>query len=382
MTTESSMDPPSSTTKIMIVDDSVVVRGMLRGIIEQDRRFHIVSSAQNGLRGVEDYKRHKPDIVLMDIEMPEMDGMTALKEILAFDPKAKVIMCSSLTQSGAQITVDALRIGAVDCLSKPSSKTIDRSAAFEEQLLLKLRMLAKPESAPNRDRGDAPAHTPSLPALPKILDDRDIKLVPYPMPLPNNFPLALAIGSSTGGPKALIEVLSGLNKKIALPIFISQHIPQGFSKYLAENIQKHTGFPTHEAEQDMAIEAGHIYIAPGGLHMAIKAGAPKRIDLLDTPPVNFCKPSVDVMLESIAAHYGAGILTVILTGMGADGKNAAVKMATDSRYNIVIAQDKNSSVVWGMPGAVANAGICHSILPADSIADAINHLIYRKEPKG
>lgn len=309
---------PRPVTNVQLVDDSVVVRGMLRGMIEENKNFQIIATSLNGQKGVEDYQKYRPDIVLMDIEMPEKDGLTTLKEILQYDPDAKIIMCSSLTQSGAAATIEALRIGAMDCLAKPSSKTVDRSDAFEEQLMLKLRMFAKKASGIAKEK---PGGITAFSILPS---DTPITTVPYPMPLPNSFPLVLAIGSSTGGPKALMEVISGLNKKISLPVFITQHIPEGFSKFLAENIQKNTGFPTHEGE-NMVIEAGHIYVAPGGKHMGIKAGAPKRITLIDTPPVNFCKPSVDVMLESIAENYGQGFLTVILTGMGADGKNAAAK---------------------------------------------------------
>lgn len=363
--------PPRPVTNVQLVDDSVVVRGMLRGMIEKNKSFQIIATSPNGAKGVEDYQKYNPDIVLMDIEMPEKDGLTALKEILQYDPQAKIIMCSSLTQSGAEATIEALRIGAMDCLAKPSSKTVDRSEAFEEQLMLKLRMFAKKASGVAKEKTAQPL---------KQAADLPVSTVPYPLPLPNSFPLAIAIGSSTGGPKALMEVLTGVSKKISLPIFITQHIPEGFSKFLAENIQKNTGFPTHEGAEDMIIEAGHIYVAPGGMHMGIKAGAPKRITLFNTPPVNFCKPSVDVMLESIAEHYGQGFLTVILTGMGADGRNAAQKITAAHKSNILLAQDKETSVVWGMPGAVAQAGICHSILPLNQIAPAINNLILRKEP--
>lgn len=368
-------------TKILLVDDSVVVRGMLRELITKRPHFEIIATSPNGLQGVNDYKRFRPDVVMMDIEMPEKDGLTALKEILEYDPQAKVIMCSSLTQSGAEATIEALRIGAVDCLAKPSSKTVDRSQSFEDQLFTKLELFATTGSAPvSKETGyisSAPAASPLRPS--QAADD--IKLLPYPPSLPGQFPLALAIGSSTGGPKALIEVLKGINKKLLLPIFVTQHIPEGFSKFLADNIQKNTGFPTHEAQQDMVIEAGHIYVAPGGMHMGIKPGAPKRIELIDSPPVNFCKPSVDVMIDSISAHYGAGILSVILTGMGSDGKNSIERAVQSSKNNIVLAQDKQTSVVWGMPGAVAQAGLCHAVLPLDKIAGAVNKLIHRNIPE-
>lgn len=368
-------------TKILLVDDSVVVRGMLRELITKRPHFEIVATSPNGLQGVNDYKRFKPDVVMMDIEMPEKDGLTALKEILDFDPQAKVIMCSSLTQSGAEATIEALRIGAVDCLAKPSSKTVDRSQSFEDQLFAKLELFSVTDL---KSAGNKTEYTPTSPAaapLPSAQSADNLKLLPYPSALPGQFPLALAIGSSTGGPKALIEVLKGINKKLLLPIFVTQHIPEGFSKFLADNIQKNTGFPSHEAQQDMVIEAGNVYVAPGGMHMGIKPGAPKRIELIDSPPVNFCKPSVDVMIDSISEHYGAGILSVILTGMGSDGKHSIERSIQLSKNNIVLAQDKQTSVVWGMPGAVAQAGLCHAVLPLDKIAGAVNKLIHRHIPE-
>lgn len=364
-------------TNVMLVDDSVVVRGILREIITRDPRYVIVATCSDGQQGVDGYKRHKPDIVILDIEMPEKDGLTALKEILQFDRDARVIMCSSLTTSGAESTIEALRIGAVDCLAKPTSKTVERSDAFQDKLMRALDAFAK---APTKTRAEHDATHPHVSAIHKALDDENIQLTPYPITFPNSFPLALAIGSSTGGPKALIDVISGLNKKLSLPIFITQHIPEGFSKFLATNIQKHTGFPTHEAEQDMIIEAGHIYLAPGGMHMGIKPGAPKRIALLDVPPENFCKPSVDVMLRSVSEVYGKGLLTVILTGMGSDGKKAVELLGNESPHNIIIAQDKPTSVVWGMPGAAAHTGKCHAVLPLDKIAPAINKLVQRVIP--
>ncbi len=367
----------SSVTNILLVDDSAIVRGLLSDLIGKKQGFHIIATSSNGQQGVDDYKRLKPDIVLMDIEMPEKDGLTALKEILNFDPQAKVIMCSSLTQSGAQATMEALRIGAVDCLAKPSSRTVERSQAFTDRLFSILGQFSvhTATSEPNSIH-QAPAKL----TYTSLQADLPLTFLPYPVVLPNNFPLALAIGSSTGGPKALIELLSKVNKKISLPIFIAQHIPEGFSGFLAENIQKNTGFPTHEAQQDMVIEAGHIYIAPGGRHMGIKPGVPKRINLPDLPPVNFCKPSVDVMLDSLSAHYGPGLLSVILTGMGADGKNAVERLVEAGKHNIILAQDKQTSVVWGMPGAVAQAGLCHAVLPLDELPDAINKLIHRRIP--
>lgn len=357
--------------RVMLVDDSVTVRGLLRRIIEKDPAFEIVASAGDGLDGLEKYKQHKPDIMLMDVEMPQMDGLTALKEILAFDPSARVIMCSSLTQKGAETTFQALEIGALDCLAKPSSDKIDRGQSFEEEVVHKLKSLsrAKPLAAASN-----PIQPPAKP------DDTEapISLQPFPENLPNRFPLAIAIGSSTGGPNALIEVLSAVNKNLMLPIFITQHIPANFSAHMAMNIEKRTGLPSHEGVEGMVIQPGHVYVAPGGKHMGISKDSPKKIILLDTPPVNFCKPAIDVMFNEMQQVYGGNLLVVLLTGMGSDGKEGCKNMAQAAKNNIFIAQDKATSVVWGIPGAVVKEGLCHAVLPLAEIGPAINKLVKRQ----
>ncbi|AGH97279.1 protein-glutamate methylesterase/protein-glutamine glutaminase [Micavibrio aeruginosavorus] len=365
-----------SPVRVMLVDDSVVVRGLLRNIIEKHDDLDIVAAAADGQTALRDYRAHRPDIVLMDVEMPHMDGLSALREILVHDPEARVIMCSSLTQAGAETTYQALHIGAVDCLAKPSSKSIDRGLTFEQELLLKLRTLGRHGGAKR-----APSSPPVSKAPPVLHQHKfggDVVLRRMPDHLPPNFPLALAIGASTGGPKALVEFLTGVDKNMMLPIFITQHIPPGFSRFLAENIERKTGFPAHEAEEGMLVSPGHVYIAPGQKHMGVHKGIPKRIALTDGPPVNFCKPSVDVMLDSLEHAYGGHLLTVILTGMGADGHMSSRRMVVDGTHNILIAQDEETSVVWGMPGAVAKDGICHAVLPLSRIGAAVNKLVRRE----
>lgn len=365
---------------VVLVDDSATVRGFLRRIIEKDSALEIVTTAVNGQEGLDRYKRYKPDIVLMDIEMPEMDGLTALREIIAHDPDARVIMCSSLTQKGAESTFKALEIGAVDCLAKPSSNRIDTGQSFEDEVLSKIKALSR-KRQPDETVVTPPATQDSAASsqTPKQANSQqNIILRPMPTSLSNRFPLAIAIGSSTGGPNALIDLLSNVNKGLMLPIFITQHIPPSFSAYLAQNITKKTGFVAQEAQNDMPIEPGKIYIAPGGMHMGIKPGTPKTLKLIDSEPVNFCKPSINVMLSQIQEAYGNNVLTVMLTGMGSDGATECRRMVESGNNNILIAQDEQTSVVWGIPGAVAKAGMCHAVLPLNEIAPAINKLVKRQ----
>jgi two-component system, chemotaxis family, protein-glutamate methylesterase/glutaminase len=350
-----------SKIKVMIVDDSIVVRGLLRHIIEKDADIEISTTAVDGEEAFKDYMKYHPDIVLMDVEMPNMNGLETLQKILQFDPKAKVIMCSSVTQRGAEITYRALQIGAADFLTKPSSKSIDRSQTFANQLIEKIRNLSGKHA--NLSFVDTNK-------------EETIHLQEMPSNLPNNFPVALFIGSSTGGPKALIDFLKNLNKNLLLPIFITQHIPAGFSESLATTIQNQTGYPVREAAQDMLIEPGHIYLAPGHMHMGVQKTLPRRIELIDSVPVNYCKPSIDVMLESADKAYGSNMILVMLTGMGSDGKNGCANLLKNE-HNILLAQDKESSIVWGIPGAVAKAGLCHYIATPSEIAAKANKLIKR-----
>lgn len=362
----------TASIKVLLVDDSAIVRGMLRNIIEREHGIDVVGSAANGRIGVEDYKRLKPDVVVMDLEMPEMDGIEALKEILKNDPQAKVIICSSLTQVGASASINALNLGAVSCLAKPSSAAIDRSQSFEEQLTLQIKAFKK-KKLPH-------TNTSIQQEVKKSFSKLAVRH--YPSSLALALPKVLAIGSSTGGPKALTTLLSGLNTKVDIPpVLITQHMPAGFTKMLAVSIEKACGLPTFEATNDMLVKPKTIYIAPGGKHLKVERRTSGIFTVLsDEPPVNYCKPAVDIMMESILQTYQSGILSVILTGMGSDGLKSCQKIVEASANNVLIAQDEATSVVWGMPAAVANAGLCHDILPLDKIASAINNLFVGRKP--
>lgn len=362
--------------KVMIVDDSLVVRGLIRKILEQDRAFEIVASCTDGEAAVSDYKQFLPDIVLMDIEMPHMDGLTALQNILKYDGNAKVVMCSSLTQSGAKTTYQALNLGAIDCLVKPSSSSIDRGEVFEEKLKNMLKALGRGKPPANVNSASSSREMRNDPSYYSF--DKSFTLRSFPLRLPISFPSAIAIGASTGGPNALPELFKAIDKKIGVPVFITQHVPTGFEDYLAQTITKHSGFPVKVAEAGMTVEPGIAYLARAGKHLGVSQSPIKKIELIDTPPVNFCKPSINVMLESLKDAYRKHILSVMLTGMGTDGAQACRELVDDSEHNIILAQDEQSSVVWGIPGAVAHAGLCHGVYPLNELGEVINSLVFKQ----
>ncbi len=359
----------TGTIKVMIVDDSVVVRGSLRRIIEQEKGLKIVATAMDGRAGLQQYKKYLPDIILMDIEMPIMNGIECLTEILKINQNACVIMCSSLTQKGAKLTFQALELGAFDYLTKPSTTSIDRGEDFKNKLIKLLHGIKKESKIPFVSKNNIAEKTNNF-KLEKF------NLKEFPNDFCGSSPQVLAIGSSTGGPKALIEIISNISQTIDIPVFITQHMPVGFTKILAESLAKHSKLPIEEGKNDMLVKRGHVYIAPGGKHMEIeKRKTGIHIILTDTAPVNYCKPSVNVMMKSILATYEMGIIATILTGMGEDGLEACNEIVSTSNKNILIAQDETTSVVWGMPGAVARAGLCHGVIPMSNIAPIINKLV-------
>jgi two-component system chemotaxis response regulator CheB len=347
--------------RVLLVDDSAVIRGFLRKVIESGSGMEICGVAENGEQAVQFYRDLSPDIVVMDVEMPEMDGLTALRHILEINPGARVIMCSSLTKAGGDVTMKALQIGAIDYLLKPSNDGGSNSpAAFSQSLLEKVAAVA--------DGGKA---KPSRPEK----TDVGAPVVPVDnittRPVPPAFRKAdiIAIGSSTGGVQALFTVLESLaRQRLTVPVVITQHMPATFTRILAAHIQEKTGIETVEAEQGMAVENGRIYIAPGGYHMEITRDETKalRVHLSDAPPENFCRPSVDPMLRSLLTANVGRVLTVILTGMGSDGFTASQTLV--EKGHVLVAQDQETSIVWGMPGAVAMAGLCNAVLPLDKIA--------------
>jgi two-component system chemotaxis response regulator CheB len=366
---EAAADP----IRVMIVDDALVIRGMLTRMLEEADDISVVATAGDGEKALAKLKRTDVDIVVLDIEMPVMDGIETLPKIKADYPDIEVVMASTLTQRNAEISIRAMQLGAADYIPKPSSSGELRSAdQFKQDLKDKIRTLGRAARRKARKAG-RPARPAPLPtksdSAAAIGRSRTFTLRPF-KPFK---PTALAIGSSTGGPQALLQVLKELGA-VDQPVFITQHMPPTFTTILAQHIARSTGRPCSEGEDGATVQAGHIYLAPGNKHMLLKPGRPApTIRLTEDPPENFCRPAVDPMLRSLAAVYGNKLMIAILTGMGSDGAKGA-RHCVDAGAQ-VIAQDEETSVVWGMPGAAAVAGVCGAVLPLPKIGGALRRIL-------
>lgn len=366
------------TIKVLIVDDSMVLRTLYRRILSQDTQFEVVASIANGKLAVEQVADLNPHVIILDIEMPVMDGMTALPKLLEKVPNAKVIMSSTLTSKNAAISLEAMEKGAAEYIEKPEDEAA--VVAFERDLKEKVVVLGREAKAAAEQAGaGAP---PSLAGILSEIASLEKQAVPsqndvVPASAPVHTarqyqqPKVLVIGSSTGGPQALMHIFEKLDGKLRhMPIFITQHMPPKFTTFLAEHLHKASGMSCVEPKDGEKVESGKVYIAPGDYHMLVTEGVNgKTIRLTQDEPENFCRPAVDPMLRSIANVYGGEVLVVILTGMGQDGREG-VRPLYEKQARILV-QDKESSVVWGMPGAVAQANLADEILPLDKIAERI-----------
>jgi two-component system chemotaxis response regulator CheB len=341
--------------RVLIVDDSTVIRGILGKIIDAEPDLRVVTTAENGMAALVALRYTPADVVILDIEMPEMDGLTALPLILARHPRTRVLMASSLTQKGAEVTMRALALGAADYVAKPSAKQGTKAMlALASDLVAKVRALGRAGSS------RASVAVPQRPAIANASvagsSDQAVRV--------------LAIAASTGGPNALAEVLAGLPPDFPLPIVITQHMPPIFTALLAQRLSRDGRRECVEGRDGELVRPGRGYVAPGDFHMTVGTveGQP-ILRLTKGPPENFCRPAADPMFRSVAAAYGASVLAVVLTGMGEDGRRGAEEIVR--RGGRIIVQDEASSIVWGMPGAVANAGLASAVLPLRHIASHV-----------
>jgi two-component system chemotaxis response regulator CheB len=379
--------------RVMIVDDAVVVRGLIARWLSEEHGIEVVASHRTGRLAVDDMERADPDVVILDIEMPEMDGIEALPLILRKKRDCAVIMASTLTRRNAEISLKCLSLGALDYVPKPeSNRELSTSLQFRRDLAEKVRQLGRKAISAARlarlsgRQGEATGRAGSAPwpraeqaglrPVPVAKPTATIRLRPFPATPPR----LLLIGASTGGPQALQTVLAGLAPLIdRAPVLITQHMPAMFTAILAEHLGRACGKRSAEAAHGEPIRPGRVYVAPGGRHMLLRPAKGHGVIALDDgPAVNFCKPAVDPMLSSAAQLFGAAVQALILTGMGCDGAQGAGEVIAAG--GCVIAQDEASSVVWGMPGAAAQAGHCSAVLPINEIAPKLLRLFAGDRP--
>ncbi|WP_298371592.1 chemotaxis response regulator protein-glutamate methylesterase [Azospirillum sp.] len=364
--------------RVMVVDDSAVIRGLLTRALEGDADIRVVTSVGDGQMAVNSLQRNSIDVIVLDIEMPVMDGLTAIPKLLAVAPQVKIIMASTLTLRGADVSLRCLSAGAADYIPKPTStREIGGAEDFKRELVSKVKALgAAARRAGSRSRGEIRPLSPAYVPLSLKREQAPITTRPAPMGMQVK-PDVIAIGSSTGGPQALFEVLSHMKGAVTQPILITQHMPATFTTILAEHITRQCGIDAKEAKDGEPVVQGRCYIAPGDFHMLVaQRGGANVISLTKDPPENFCRPAVDPMMRSILKAYGGRkILACILTGMGQDGLKGCTDVVNGG--GTLIGQDEASSVVWGMPGAVAQAGICSAILPLKEIGPYIRKFASR-----
>jgi len=362
--------------RVMIVDDSAVVRGLVSRWLDEEPGIEVVARHANGKLAVADVARSAPDLVLLDVEMPVMDGLEALPLLLDAKPGVRVLMVSTLTKRNAEISFKALALGAIDYLPKPDSNSaLTLSSDFRGEVVRKIKALGRLRSFSAR-RHDvwAPeifADTAFVEGRPKLaFSYRPFSLVP---------PRVIAIGSSTGGPQVLVSMLGALSPALSrVPVLIAQHMPPVFTAILAERLTKATGREAKEGENGEPVKPGVIYVAPGGHHLTVLRPASPVLRIGSEPPVHFCRPAVDPLFRSVADTFGPAALGIVLTGMGHDGAAGARRIADAG--GSVIAQDEDSSVVWGMPSAAASVGACAALLPPQGIAAAASKLVRGMRP--
>ena len=357
--------------RILIVDDSAVMRSLLRSVVGTDASLEVAGTAADGESALRAIETLHPDLVLLDVDMPVMDGLATLRSLRSRGYQAPVVMCSSLTQRGARVTIEALACGASDYVAKPAGQS-DRHAAtrtLAQDLIPKIKALTL-----------RPAHSFNTGVLRSVAAPR-ITLTAIPASFA---PCVVVIGVSTGGPAALDTVLGALPGDFPLPILIVQHMPELFTGLLAERLNGRCRLRVREAVEGDEVRSGTIFIARGNWHLEVLAPARPNgqptLHLNQGPPENHCRPAVDVLFRSIAEVYGADVLAVVLTGMGSDGLSGCRVLRVNGAA--VLAQDQSTSAVWGMPGAVAAAGLAHRVLPLEAIAPEMVRLAVRSAAAG
>lgn len=350
---------PGQKIRVLVVDDSVVIRRLVTHALSEDGMLEVVGSASNGRIALERIPQLNPDVVTLDVEMPEMNGLETLRAIRRFYPQLCVIMFSTLTERGAVTTVDALLLGADDYVTKASNDgSLDQSLGrLREQLVPKIKQFFRCEPA-------APHRQP--PPVKTIAG----QFATSALNAPRQRREIVAIGVSTGGPNALAEIIPLFPKNFSLPIVIVQHMPPMFTQMLADRLQSKANIRVVEGSAGMPIEPGKAVIAPGNFHMRLlRREGQVQVALDQEPPENSCRPAVDVLFRSVSEIYGGATIAAVLTGMGDDGLRGVERLKADGAY--IIAQDEASSVVWGMPGAIVSRGLADGVFDIKSVVPEI-----------
>jgi two-component system chemotaxis response regulator CheB len=353
--------------RVLIADDAVVIRRLVSNCLDEDPDIEVVGTAANGQIAIAKIEQVNPDIIILDVEMPIMDGLQTLAAIRKIHFRLPVIMFSTLTERGAAATLDALSLGATDYVTKPANVgsvgiAIQR---VREELIPKIKALcgrrvSKSIFVPSHANGEARPFSETKPVAPARVD-------------------ILTVGVSTGGPNALSVLFQRLSKNFPVPIVIVQHMPPMFTRLLAERLASISGFPVREGETGAVLRPGEVWVAPGGFHMEVERNNKEvRLRIREGPQENSCRPAVDVLFRSVAQAYGPGTLGVVLTGMGQDGLRGSECIREAGGR--ILAQDEATSVVWGMPGAVSQAGLAEKVLPLPELALEINRRVHAGSP--
>ncbi len=351
-----------SKIRVLIVDDSFMMRKIITDIISSDSRLEVIYSAKEGKEAIEKIALLKPDVVTLDVNLPQMHGLAVLNEIMKVQP-TRVIMCSAHTRQGAASTISALEAGAVDFVAKPSGEISLDLATLKDELILKIKLAAE-------------ISLDKLTATVKTVDVSE----PVFKPESNDVKKIVIIGASTGGPKAVLQIMKNLSADTPAAFLIIQHMPKGFTSSFAERISESSNFKAKEAEEGNVISQGSAYVAPAGSHMLLEkclVGQLNQLKLRITqdPPVNYLRPSITVTMNSAVEAFAPNLIGVILTGMGKDGLEG-VRLIKE-QGGLVIAQDESTSVIWGMPKVVAEGGLADEVLPLSEIPNAITKNLER-----
>lgn len=352
--------------KVLVVDDTVTYRQILSNIVSELPEVNLIGTAPNGKIALEKVKINQPDLILLDISMPVMDGLETLKILKKDYPQIEVVIVSGMDKTNANLTVQALNLGALDFLPKPTEDKIEKNIESLHASIKPLISLVKTRKYLRFSK--------KKPDLQKELEKKKQEKPLFVSKLISKVDV-IALGISTGGPNALQKVIPKLPGSLRVPILTVQHMPPNFTASLAERLNRDSEIEVFEAKAGQKIENGKMYIAPGGTHMVVRKNTTEGhiIGIIDSPPVNSCKPSVDVLFRSVAMTYESNILSVIMTGMGNDGAAGVLALKRKGAYSII--QDEKTSVVWGMPSAVVNANASDEILPLEKIAERITEIV-------